>query len=126
MGKLKLFPGCNCLYYFFGRCIHEEYLNPGFQLMWKCRVLAGLEKDYDGLIHQADVFDLSISQVESIWEKRFKNLDSWGDLCSSYIPRRPGDDRCLYLYGNACILEMSTCQGVCSVFRPGKEKDIES
>lgn len=126
MGKVTSLPGRNCVYYSFGRCKYEEYLNPGYQSSWQCRVLAFLEKDYDGLISKADAFDLSLDQVEKIWEKRFAGIGSWADLCGSYLPAGSEDDRCACLFGNACVLMMPECTGVCRLFRPRVQKDIES
>lgn len=126
MGKIKFLPGYNCAYYSFGHCLYEEHLNPGYQDKWQCRVLAILENDYDSLMHQAEKFDLSFHQFESIWEKRFRRHGSWEDLCRSYIPGDIEDDRCIYLCGNACILMTPDCPGVCRVFKPQGEKDIET
>lgn len=126
MGKVTNFPGHNCVHYSFGRCKYEEYLNPGYHSTWQCRVLAFLEKDYDGLIRQADVFDLSLDQVEKIWEKKFEKIRSWADFCDSYLQSGPEDDRCACLFGNACILLMPECTGVCRLFKPRVQKDIES
>ncbi len=126
MGKVKNFPGRNCFFNRYEHCIAEELDNPGYKILWHCTVLTTLEKSYDFLIHQADAFRLSLRQTELIWEKRFENLYSWEDLCSAYIARIPEDDRCVYLYGNACILKMPMCQGICTLFKSRSEKDIES
>jgi len=126
MGKVTHLPGHNCAYYIFGHCTYEEYLNPGYYAAWQCRVLACLEKDYDGLISQAEVFDLSFDQVERIWEKRFDNIRSWADLCGYYLPSGNVDDRCACLFGNACALLMPECSGVCRLFKARRQKDIES
>ena len=126
MGKLTNIPGRNCIHYSFGRCTYEEFLNPGYHSSWQCRVLFSLEKDYDGLVTQADVFDLNLYQVEQIWEKRLAKIGSWADLCGSYLSAGLEDDRCACLFGNACVLLMPECTGVCRLFKPRMQKDIES
>ncbi|WP_291322349.1 hypothetical protein [Desulfonatronospira sp.] len=122
MGELTSLPGYNCFHYRFGHCAYQEHLNPGYHGDWQCLVLASLEKSYDGLIHRGDAFGLSFEQLEAIWEKRFRKVDSWADLCSTYLPSDPEDDRCKCLYGNACVLLMPECHGVCSVFNPRMQK----
>ncbi|WP_051617163.1 hypothetical protein [Desulfonatronovibrio hydrogenovorans] len=125
--KVKKFPAYNCVFFRLGSCVYEEALNPGFDPKVQCSVLAELEKKFDHLLHQADVFRLTSEQVHTIWASRFGEEISWDSLCTSYMPQAELDDRCRYLFGNSCLGFLPRCLGICSsysVFKP--KKDIES
>jgi len=127
MGKITRLPAHNCIFFRSGRCVYNEALNPGFDPELQCHVLLELETRYDKLLTQADVFDLNSEQVQKIWAGRFGEIVSWEMFCDIYEPKNPEDDRCLCLFGNACIVRFTRCRGICSSYivkRP--KKDIES
>ena len=116
MGKLYFFPGQGCLYYRSGHCLYEEVLNPGYNRHWQCKVLLKWEKEYDTLINQAEYFQLNPAQVEGIWERRMARRMNFGWECKHYVPRE-GEEKCIYLYGNICILALPRCRGRCHLYQ---------
>ena len=119
-------PAENCVYFRSGSCVYSEFMNPGLEQDVQCVVLEELEQKYDHLLAQADVFNLSASQVQRIWAGRFGEHVTWERLCRKYEPRDPEDDRCLSLLGNACVIRFPRCPGVCPQYTPGASKiDVE-
>lgn len=127
MGKITRLPARNCIFFRSGRCVYEEALNPGLDPEMQCLVLTELEKKYDHLLTQAEIFDLNTREVEKIWSGRFGEVVSWGMFCDIYEPRNDEDDRCLRLFGNACMLLFPGCQGICSWYTvKHPKKDVEN
>lgn len=127
MAKITSLPARNCVFFRSGYCVFEEAQNPGLDHRMQCLVLTELENRYDRLLTQADIFDLSSDQVQKIWAERFGEIVSWDMFCHIYQPRSHEDDRCGFLFGNACMVRFPRCQGICSSYilnRP--QKDIES
>ncbi|MFP4129091.1 MAG: hypothetical protein ACLFSF_08610 [Desulfonatronovibrio sp.] len=127
MGKIIRLPAHNCRFYRNGHCVYHETLNPGLDSSMQCLVLTEMENKFDHLLTQADTFGLSGEQVDKIWTGRFGEIVSWSMFCDMYHPQSEEDDRCLFLFGNACIMRLHLCEGICPsyVVLPLK-KDIES
>ncbi len=89
-------------------------------------MLTSMEKKFDHLLTQADIFNLSSEQVNKIWASRFGEVVSWDMFCSIYQPQSIEDDRCASLFGNACIMLLPECHGICSIYAVGSpKKNIE-
>lgn len=127
MGKITRLPALNCRFYRTGHCVYQEILNPGLNSGMQCLVLTEMENKFDHLLAQADTFGLSSEQVNKIWAGRFGEIVSWSVFCDMYQPKSEEDDRCLCLFGNACVMRLPLCEGICSSYMvlPLK-KDIES
>ncbi len=127
MAKITRLPAHNCIFFRSGLCVYEEAQNPGLDPEMQCLVLTELEDRYDHLLTQADAFELSSEQVQKIWAGRFGEIVSWGMFCDIYEPESSEDDRCRFLFGNACIIRFPRCNGICpSYILKLPKKDIES
>jgi hypothetical protein len=122
MGKITRLPAHNCVFFRSGHCLYEETQNPGLNPQMQCLVLTELEKKYDHLLNQAEVFSLNSLEVRKIWARRFGDDVSWENFCNVYESRNDGDDRCRLLYGNACLLLLPACPGICSLYVANRPK----
>lgn len=120
MSKIAKLPGVGCKFYIQGKCIYEEFLNPGYDDRWRCSVLLSLEKEYDKLIRQAEAFKLDEKVVAGLWDVRMSTCGSGSKICSGQDAIYP---ECSALHGDICLLALPECDGVCSHYSLEEEDE---
>ncbi|OEU70675.1 MAG: hypothetical protein BA863_15070 [Desulfovibrio sp. S3730MH75] len=119
LAKISKLPGHMCRFYQKGRCLYEEFLNPGYNTAWRCKVLGGLEDEYDKLIRQAEAFKLSAEVVADLWNQRVAEHRASSGGCQKGALK--GEDTyplCSNGHDDICLLELPECEGVCKKFKP--------
>lgn len=115
MSKLSKLPGVGCKYYIQGKCIYEEFLNPGYEDIWRCSILLSIESEYDKLLKQAENFKLDDKIVAGILDCRISSHSSNSQSCQGHDSPYP---ECSALHGDICLLALPECDGVCSHYSP--------
>lgn len=123
MSTLLRLPGQGCRHYLLGRCYYQEFLNPGYERIYRCRVLVRLQAVYDAFLTQADSFNLEDAAAAAIWRKRFLELCREDTGCQDHKPDDtesfPGCSLCL---GDVCVLRLPGCPGRCAEFTPASKE----
>lgn len=116
-------PGRMCRFYLSGRCAYEEMLNPGYNRQWRCKVIQELEGEYDKLLRQAESFNLDEQAFSELWEQRIDEHLKSKVVCRKMIPPEDEEDLfCAVVHDEVCLLEMPVCDGICTKFKPEKNK----
>jgi hypothetical protein len=117
-GAVVRFPAIGCRYFQQGRCLYEEFLNPGLHTAWRCLVLARWESVFDDFLDRAENFGLSEAESGALWRKRFERLAEEAvpcpDLLSADGEAMP---ECRHLLADSCLLRLPECLGQCERFR---------
>ncbi len=117
MAIISRMPGHMCRFYKKGRCLYDELLNPGYNNKWRCKVLSGLEDEYDKLLRQAETFKLSAEVVAELWNVRVaEHRASTGGCYKSAFKAEDTYPLCSDGYEDICLLELPFCEGVCNKF----------
>lgn len=128
-GRVLRLPGIHCRFHERGHCAVEETMNPGLNDGWRCGEEQRIVRAYDHFLEQADVFDLSVEQAATLWERRLTSLPPPGGLCPEYTPpvRCPscadgcgGEEGwldCTHFREGACMLLLPRCDGICERFQ---------
>jgi hypothetical protein len=120
--RIKRLPAGACRYYADGRCLIEEFVNPGYHEQWRCLLLSRLEVEYDRLLTQADNFRLEHETTARIWGGRVRGLDP-GRICVDFAPGGKDVTGCRSCRAGICVKRLPPCKGVCRKFAPGDDKE---
>lgn len=113
MADIMRMPGDNCRHHTLGRCLYEEYLNPGYSSEWRCRVLACWESAFDDFLVRAELFGVAQEAVPDLWERRFERIARAVD-CEEYALCREADSpACAHVLNGLCRLALPLCEGRC-------------
>jgi len=124
MADVKRLPGHGCLYHTFGRCLYEEYLNPGYATSWRCRVLMRWETAFDDFLGRAEAFGVNQDAVPDLWGRKFERLARQAFDCEEYIYCHGADvPACLHAMDGLCRNSLPSCDGRCRHYVIDKNDD---
>lgn len=111
-------PGEGCRHWVRGRCLYEEWLNPGLENGYVCTVLRVLEESFDEFIVRGEIMGLSSEQAGRIWERRMDAALNIGWDCANFEfrPDGAGEMPCLHFRAGICVLRLPECPGRCRRF----------
>lgn len=122
MAEMLRMPGRGCRFSLQGRCLYVEFLNPGLDPAFRCRVLARLEQRFDVLVDRCECRGIGLEAAGRIWQSWCDSVE-W--TCPDYAPHSDPEatDPCVYLSNGLCLLRYPVCEGRCRHYelaRPGR------
>ncbi|SDL13000.1 hypothetical protein SAMN05660337_2191 [Maridesulfovibrio ferrireducens] len=122
MATISKMPGHMCRFYKKGKCLYDELLNPGYNAELRCKILVGLEDEYDKLLRQAEAFKLSAEVVSELWDLRIaEHRASTGGCHKNTMQGEDTYPLCSDGYEDICLLEFPRCEGICDKFMPTED-----
>ena len=91
--------------------------DPGFQLKWQCRVVAGWDRALADGLARAEAFGLSPEAGERTCRRSISRVPG-PESCESFIPHPALP--CGHLWEDTCLLLPPRCAGPCPDFREGE------
>lgn len=122
--KLDRLPGTACKYYILGKCLYEEWLNPGLNTGWRCRIVLDWTEDYEKFVDRAELFNLDVETVSRMWEERFTKMMVSKRECPDFCPGGEEAAGCAHEYGDLCHVALPSCNGMCRHFVASDKKAV--
>lgn len=124
MADVERMSGEKCSYHTSGFCLYEEYLNPGFEACWRCRVLANWESAFDEFLARAEKFGVTQDVAPELWARQFERLAREAFACERYeygqTTEMPG---CRHILDGICRILLPSCEGRCRHFKIYQPED---
>ncbi|GAB1409045.1 hypothetical protein MASR1M90_01990 [Desulfovibrionales bacterium] len=122
MARVLPLPGDGCRFFYAGRCLYEEGMNPGLHAQFQCAVFAALDADFDDFVLRCERLSVQVETAGQIWHKQCEEILGQHWPCISYMPDPEGDapGLCGHLVFDCCVLRFPVCLGRCRHFRCGE------
>lgn len=108
--------GRTCAHHVNGRCIYDEYMNPGYDKKTGCKVLDGWEQAFDDFIDRAEAFRLEDEKALGMWENYMERLPAANTACPDFMAASAQPVSCVHRLGRLCLPAMPPCAGRCSKY----------
>ncbi|WFS64118.1 hypothetical protein LF599_08160 [Pseudodesulfovibrio thermohalotolerans] len=114
MSKISRLPGTDCRHHLNGRCLYEEWLNPGYTKSWRCQVTARWESSFDDFLRRAEFFGVAEDAAPDLWGRQFQRMARETFHCGMY-KYRPGAPvpGCGHHLDGVCVMGLPRCSGRC-------------
>ena len=114
MSGVRGLPGAGCRFYRAGRCLWAEFVNPGLDPAFRCRVGVGLEDRFDALIDRCERMGIELEAAGRIWQSWCATTFDGVWPCAEYAPDPDGvSDQCARFWDGLCVLRFPRCAGRC-------------
>jgi hypothetical protein len=121
--SLRRLPGADCRFHHAGRCLYEEWLNPGLHDGYRCMAVKAWMREHDEFLRRAEAFHLDEPTAAAMWRRKMERLADLERTCPQF---RPAGDvhplECGWRMEDLCLAALPSCQGKCSHFKPMEDK----